>query len=304
MGFQTRLESSHILKETVSLRGGGRKDHGSFNLDSFQSNFNRYRERYIPTPRYFNGASSHNIPSSSSCSDILPSLPNIILITAFSFALSEMLNFCGIFQDRPGRKGKQKSREFISQFDSDSDFDTNADRIFESIEGWWYRQRNQRGGIFQIKTWKRRFNAIWNVYQHLGFAGLLHHFSFKHQFAIGCTVGMIFHRLSMSLAMIGFYIYVGSEMLSNMQEFSSDEFSKNEMFPIPRYHPDDDNKEDSIISNILEVSSSVLDRIRWAGRKAFQSLIQMLNDSDETFDNGVGTIIIGVVSGIILKSML
>ncbi|GFH45709.1 predicted protein [Chaetoceros tenuissimus] len=304
MGFPNRLESSHILKEAVSLRGGGRKEYGSFNLDSFQSNFNRYRERYIPTPRYFNGASSQNIPSSSSCSDIMPSLPNILLLTAFSFALSEMLNFCGLFQDRPGRKGKQQSREFMSQFDSDSDFDTNADRLFESIEGWWYRQRHQRGGILQIKTWKRRFSAIWNVYQHLGFAGLLHHFSFKHQFAIGCSVGMIFHRLSMSLAMIGFYIYVGSEMLSNMQEFSRDEFGKNEMFPISRYHPDDDSKEDNIISNILEVSSCVLDRIRWAGRQGFQCLIQMLNDSDETFDNSVGTIIIGIIIGVGIKSLL
>jgi len=285
--------TKNLLAKSLTVRGG-----------NFSRQNHRYARYYGATPFTTNTPTR---PSSCSPSEILPSIANIALLTFISFALAEIFNYCGIFQDDVGIKASRQADKFASEhFDSD-DFEGTADRIGNTARNWWHRTRRSREKLFQLSTWKKKWNYILNLYNIKGLIGTLQCLSFKHQFAIGCTVGMLCQNVSLAAVSVGFYIYVASEMLYNLREAGRDDeeyYYANENEQTSPFRRGCEESSTNQITSAINVCSECLEGVRSSVRQSVDRIFQMLEGTDEDFDNGVGTVIVGAVFGVILKTLL
>jgi len=196
--------ATKLPKNLLSLNGGGINRNFGSNKNTFAS--------------WAQTGSAAGIPQAQATLSppIIPSIPVIALLTILSFALSEILNFCGIFHDEHGIKAKEKADRFKEEHFHSDDLEETVDRIWGSAEKWWYKNR-RRGGVLRTSTWRRKWQFFVNLYSVEGLFGTIHYLSFKHQFAVGCTVGMVFQKLTLATINVGFFVYVASEMLYNLR---------------------------------------------------------------------------------------
>ena len=284
--FAQISSTKNFLSNPLKIRGG---DFGRQNIHA----------------RYYGGAPI--VTPSSTPSEILPSIQNVAIFTFVSFAIAEVLNYCGLFQDAHGIKASRQAEEFATEhFNSSDDFETTADRLWDTAQNWWTRNRRSKGGILQLSTWKKKWHFLLNLYNIKGLRGTLQCLSFKHQFAIGCTAGMVCQQFSLATLSVAFYVYVASEMLHNLREAGlKKEFyrtNRNQQTPLHGQKSDETPKNQ--LANTLNVCSECLERVRSAVRQSAGSLFQMLEGTDEDFDNGVGTIVAGAIFGLLLKTLL
>jgi hypothetical protein len=292
MKSHEQISSVTLHSNPLRIRGGG--------------NFGR-QNIYA---RYSEGASAAT--PSSVPSEVLPLVQNVALFTFISFAMAELLNYCGLFKDEDGIKASRQAEEFAEEhFDSPDDFQATADRLWDTTQNWWTRNRRSRGGLLQLSTWKKKWHFLLNLYNMKGPRGTLQCLSFKHQFAIGCTIGMVCQQFSLATVSVAFYVYVASEMLYNLREagrdFANDDtnfYRTNENQHTSSYGQNFDKTGTNKISNILNICSDCLEQVRSAVRQSADRVVTMLEGTDEDFDNGVGTIIAGAVFGLLLKSLL
>jgi len=282
--------------------------------------------------------------SAAVSSEIIPPLPQIALITLLSFTLAEILNFCGMFEDEEGIKAKQDADEFRKEYflDSDSDDDdqayykmeTKMNNLWNAFQAWFHHNRTSSRGILRLSTWKNKYQFMVQYCNIMGPVGTLKFLSFKHQFGLGCTAGMVFQKIVLQSVNVVFFVYVGSEMLHNLkqardlgkeeggQEGTERTRSKS------RERSWDNSKDDVHIlpsslfnrakyskkmqrkaRNPLETAWDVLDSIRISVRSAVTQVMKILNgmseiddENDDLWDDSLGTIVVGVAVGVLIKS--
>ncbi len=241
---------------------------------------------------------------------LLPSIPSIAIIILASFSLAEIMSFAGLFQDQHGIQAKAKADVFRENYLSGSDDDNFEDRfeqIGDAIGNWWQKNR-KRNGLLRLSTWKRKVRFMIDLYGIQGFFGTLQYLSFKHQFAIGCSVGMIFQRVALSVGQAAFFVYVASEMMYNLKKASAEMQNDDDFHNIKdargfdsfRRHDFDKN----VCGDAIEVCSDCLEKVRFTVRSSFDAIIAVLNEDNSPLDDSVGTAIVAVIFGVILKSII
>lgn len=291
------IYTQNIFTKYLTVRGG-----------SF-SRQNHHFARYNGATPFTTYTGTPARPSPCSPSEIVPSIANIALLTFISFALAEIFNYCGLFQDDDGIKASQQADKFASEhFDSSDDFEGTADRIWNTAQNWWLRNKRSREKLFQLSTWKQKWNYILNLYNIKGFVGLVQCLAFKHQFAIGCTAGMLCQNISLAVISVGFYVYVASEMLYNLREAARDSdeeyYYANENRNTSPFRSGSKESFTNPITSAMNLCTECLEGVRTAVRQSVDRIFQMLEGTDEDFDNGVGTVIVGAVFGVVLKTLL
>lgn len=257
-------------------------------------------------------------PSASPTSTIMPSLPTLAILTIAAFAIAELLSFCGIFLDDEGVEAKKRARGIWDKHVNTSEdaFDS-FDSLVDDLEKWWYRQRTKRGGILRLDTWKRRINLILETVGAIGVFRSIKLLSSKHQFAIGCAIGMSFQKLSLIAIKMALVAYASSEMAYNFrtakskfpdEDSESESFKKKDKFDkrrnnfIPDSHSEFDDIAIRLKEGLDERSADIcinLERLRlFARRKVDEFKILMLEPHRTTWEDNV---IVGVAFGIFAK---
>jgi hypothetical protein len=204
-------------QKNLSLTGGGGGRGGNGNTGFFRTNYNHNHN----ARRGFGWES----PSLSTGRDsTAQSISSIALIIFLSFTLAEIFErFFGLFQDDHGIRSKQNTdrwkEDFLSNPDHAEEVDwiDRFDKLFDNLEDWWRRNTQEKNGIFRLDTWKKKAHLLADVHSIFGTLGTLERLSFKHQFAIGCSVGMIFQQVAWGLGNAVFFVYVASEMMYNLK---------------------------------------------------------------------------------------
>ena len=241
-----------------------------------------------------------------------PTIPSIALIIFLSFSIAEIFEKVGVFQDNHGIKAKEKADQFKEDyyfFGSDEDLDDKVERIWNSLGIWW-RKNRQRNGFLRLSTWRKKFQFMIDLYGMQGFFATLQYLSFKHQFAIGCSVGMIFQRITLSVGNVAFFIYVASEMMYNLKKAGE------EIYETEEFHNTIDAKsmnrrhthrqwdlDNNVCSDAIDICCDCLEKVRYTVRRSFDTILDLLNEDDNPLDDGIGTAIVGVFFGVILKSV-
>jgi hypothetical protein len=264
--------------------------------------------------------------TSTPASALLPSLPAVAILTIAAFALAELLSFCGIFLDEEGVEAKRKARGFWDKHANTSgDAFDSIDNIIIDLESWWHRHRTKRVGIFRLDTWKRRVNLILDTVGTFGYLRSIQLLSSKHQFAIGCAIGMSFQKISLIAIKTAFVAYVSSEMAYNFRtaksdshdedsdsESESERYKKKDQFYKRRnnFFPDDAHSEFDDITTSLkkgldEKSADIctnLERFRHFTRRKVDEFKTLMSEPHKTTweDN----VIVGVAFGIFVKWLL
>jgi len=200
----------NIVLNTRGGEGGWRQ----FNMDNNGAQTKSSSWRY-PTATH---SSSSMYRYNKDISLLLPSFPQITSMILFSFIVSEVLNYCGLFQDENGHKAKEEASHFFNQHETiESAFFDVLGCTFDKIENFW----NEKKVVIEkckqklLHVMDRFDSSQWdNINYRIRWTKL----SFKHQFAIGSSIGMILHRLSFEIVKLSVIIYVSSEILENIQE--------------------------------------------------------------------------------------
>ena len=263
-------------------------------------------------------------PSDTPASTIMPSLPTLAILTITAFALAELLSFCGIFLDEEGVEAKRKSRGFWDKHvNSSGDAFDSIDSIIIDLENWWHRHRTKRGGILRLDTWKTRVNLILDTVGTFGYLRSIQILPSKHQFAIGCAIGMSFQKMSLIAIKTAFVAYVSSEMAYNFRTEKSDSHNEDSESERERYKkkdqfykhrkkfiPDDAHSEFDDITISLkkgldEKSADIctnLERFRHFTRRKVDEFKTLMSEPQRTTweDN----VIVGIAFGIFVKWLL
>jgi hypothetical protein len=269
---------------------------------------------------------------SNSHSNSIPTLQGSILFVLFSFSLSEVLSWFGLFQDSRGLGDQERAKEFGRRWfpiNDQDEFQTSRDEYnginfeekmeicIDSFRLWCSRSR-KKGGIFHLPTWRKRLIGLSEAFSLFGVYDTFHTvFSFKHQFAIGCSLGMIFQQTVKMGLNIGLGVYVFSEIIYNIQK-AGEEFKEHDE-RIYTYSSDDENDGASGypfdqshldmpsfgLSNAVSIVLDRLDQVRVEVRRILSS-IQSIDSTNHHwyFDDSEGTAIVGAIVGIILKSLV
>ena len=259
-----------------------------------------------------------------------PTLQGSIIFILFSFALSEVLSWFGLFQDSSGLGDHERAKKFGGKwFQNDPDDskiceEYNEIHFEEKIESFidsfllWCRRSRRKGGIFHLPTWRKRLVGLSEACSLFGVYDTFHTvFSFKHQFAIGCSIGMIFHHTVKTALNIGLGVYVLSEIIYNIQK-AGEEFKEHEE---RIYTYSSDEEEDGAsqypfqqshldiptfgLSNAIGTVLDSLNQVRLEVRRRISSIGQPMDSMNHWyFDDSEGTAIVGAIVGIILKSLV
>jgi len=111
----------------------------------------------------------------------------------------------------------------------------------------------------------------------------------------------------LSIANVGIVLYVISEMMHNVKEAAgnSEEYedasSAHDSQNIPNYnHHGNINKT---CNNLVDISYDTLTKLRLAVRRSFDSIIDQLEGKGSDWDNSTGTVVVGLLFGILTKSL-
>jgi len=112
----------------------------------------------------------------------------------------------------------------------------------------------------------------------------------------------------LSIANVGIVLYVISEMMYNVKEAAgnSEEYEQDARFAhdsqnIPKYnHHGNINKT---CNNLVDISYETLTKLRLAVRRSFDSIIDQLDGKGSEWDNSTGTVVVGLLFGILTKSL-
>jgi hypothetical protein len=261
-----------------------------------------------------------------------PTLQGSILLILLSFALSELLSWFGLFQDSSGLGDQERAKQFgrtwfgnHNQDDAENEeyneatLEEKMDDLADSFRSWCRRSR-KRGGIFHLPTWKKRLVGLSEACSLFGVYDTFHTvLSFKHQFAIGCSVGMIFQQTAKMVMNIGLGVYVFSEIIYNIKK-AGEEFKEHDERVYSYSSDEDDDDDDSSrhsfervhrdvptfgLSNTVNILLERLDQFRVEVRRRISSIGQPVDNSHHWyFDDSEGTAIVGAIVGIILKSLM
>ena len=320
-------------QKVLLLTGGGRGRGGNGDAGFFQTNYNHNHNA--------RRGSGWESPSLSPTRDsTAQSIPSIALIIFLSFTLAEILErFFGLFQDDHGIRSKQNTdrwkEDFLSNLDRPEEVDwiDRFDELVDNLGDWWRRNTQEKNGILRLDTWKKKAHLLVDVHSIFGTIGTLERLSFKHQFAIGCSVGMIFQPVAWGLGNAAFFVYVASEMMYNLKcageeiningaidESDDGGTSRREYFSVrddsnrPRsraskYHPDkfdQDSNNNSLLSGAIHACSDCLENVRHTARNSFDAIADTFGENQEemnALEDGIGTAIVGVVFGVLVKSL-
>ena len=322
-------------QKVLLLTGGGRGRGGNGDAGFFQTNYNHNHNA--------RRGSGWESPSLSPTRDsTAQSIPSIALIIFLSFTLAEILErFFGLFQDDHGIRSKQNTdrwkEDFLSNLDRPEEVDwiDRFDELVDNLGDWWRRNTQEKNGILRLDTWKKKAHLLVDVHSIFGTIGTLERLSFKHQFAIGCSVGMIFQPVAWGLGNAAFFVYVASEMMYNLKcageeiningaidesddggtsrrEYFSVRDDSNRPRPRPRaskYHPDkfdQDSNNNSLLSGAIHACSDCLENVRHTARNSFDAIADTFGEHQEemnALEDGIGTAIVGVAFGVLVKSL-
>lgn len=263
------------------------------------------------TKNNFIAAANHvNSPVSPSSS-----FSTIITCAILSFAIAEILNCCGIFHDESGLEATRRKNNFLDEYmSSNNDLDSTLESILDGMELWWVRNRFHKGGILQWSTWKERIERGLDLYATRGFWGSLQCLCFKHQFAVGSMVGMMCQGISRTAGYTAFLAFVLGEMLQNVlkkdnsyfngmcqKDDDGDDHRPHHCYQGTSRHSRHENVDHG--TTINSISLKCIETIQSIFRQSVDSLIDFLNGTDEEFDNSIGTIIVGIAFGLVVKTI-
>jgi hypothetical protein len=305
---QSTSSSFHLsASRLISIQGGGYMDDRPRSF-IHRPTFHEVLGNFSVKNNLVANSSNANKPISPS------SLSLIITCAIMSFAIAEILNYCGIFHDETGLEATRRKQSFL---DISHDFDSALEYILDGMDNWWMRNKFQKGGILQWSTWKDKVQRGIDLYTNRGFLGSLQCLSFKHQFAVGSTVGMLCQGISRTVASTTFLVFVASEMLQNIMKDSGDGggmYHDDESYDD---HDDDDDSK-SILhrhgrysdnhdidhgTRIISLSLKCIQKIRSTIRQSMDAFVDFLNGTDEDFDNSIGTFIVGIGFGLLVKTI-
>jgi hypothetical protein len=129
-------------------------------------------------------------------------------------------------------------------------------------------------------------------------------------------VGMMCQGISRTAGYTAFLVFVVGEMLQNVQKKESSGFSG-------MCQKDDDGDDDDdhphhyyqgtsrhsrhenvdYSTTIISISLKCIETIQPIFRQSVDSLIDFLSGTDEEFDNSIGTIIVGIAFGLVVKTI-
>ena len=195
---------------------------------------------------------------------IIPSLPQIALITGLSFTMAELFNYCGIFHDEIGDSATNNAREFINSHESVEH--GLADLSYHALDWIEYNIKDD-GGLFHLPTVKKRVEHLFRM-QTIDFK--MNRLSFKHQWAIGSTIGMVFHSSAIVIAKVFTIAYLLSEMSANIVSTHVVENNGSDSRFYNGIQDFFDNEEDSTKTD--ETIDFIFDAIRYSRRLVIRCL--------------------------------
>jgi hypothetical protein len=172
-------QRSHVrwsASRLTSIQGGGYMDRHRHFTSSRPAMFHTIGSASASTSTKNNFiATAHHVNRPVSPSS---SFSTIITCAILSFAIAEILNYCGIFHDESGLEATRRKKKFLDEYmSSNKDFDSALECILDGMELWWVRHRFQKGGILQWSTWKERIQRGLDLYATRGFWGVCNVFA-------------------------------------------------------------------------------------------------------------------------------
>ena len=222
---------------------------------------------------------------------MIPSIPSIALLAILSFSIAEILSYCGLFQDEYGLEAKEKADQFREDV-FDCDREVSIANLEYYARNWWEKNRKGPDGILCLSAWKKKCRFMFDLYTFGGIKSTLRYLSFKHQFAIGCTIGMISQRLTFATIRVGVFVFFASEIMYNVKTIPHE---SEEAF----YDDVSNPRPSNVFENIISLCCDCLDRIRFTVKKSVDAVVEMFDGSDDS----IGTLIGGILFGLLLKSI-
>mmetsp|Transcript_4850 Transcript_4850/g.7164 ORF Transcript_4850/g.7164 Transcript_4850/m.7164 type:complete len:399 (-) Transcript_4850:80-1276(-) len=304
---------------------------------------------------------------------ILPPPSQILFATLVSLSLSEAFNYLGLFHDENGIRAKEAADQFFERHKQHSSNDTST--VVESILSslvigildWVDVNVREEGGLLHLPTivdkieylvqegrnisngsntnmntnTSAKKNTVQWQYQWRRWKRRIQNMPFKHQFAIGTTLGMILHSGSVLISKVALITYMLSEVSYNIiSNYDEEEERPGSNGDDKEYFPygiafsnggndhDGDNIESFIDAEILfehlkdiriftfRCLKYVNKKLNWF-RLGVRSILSSSSSSSskkdffhnvgnwiDDEDSGEGTIIVGFIFGVALGYLL
>lgn len=308
----------------------------SFRLPSISSKFHKHKDDIKKHFKFSTSLRNNFLPqshtensffSSAPNSNPIPALQETLIMIFISLLFAEVLSYFGLFQDSSGIQDQERARRFGmnwfgekhdsgSEF-NDDDWDIKVDRAVLSFRTW-IRRSWKKGGILHLPTWKKRWLAVSEACSLFGVYDTFHAvFSFKHQFAIGCSIGMVFYPVVKTMINICLGTYLMSEIIYNAKRAGEDFREHEEKTYVYSSDDEDDQNQQKLhkseesdvawdsLSTPLHELFHQLDQFRLAVRQRVSIVGQPLKSEDFwKMNDSEGTVIVGAVFGMILKSLI